>query len=532
MKTKNYSNKMLFMILAILILLCIFYLYFKNKDVNKEIEKFTDYNLIPQSTQQSLSVYSVNPIDSNTRGINYDSTKFNPIGNIQESRAYGWNGYWISSDNKYYMSILQINDLLILAVNNITVSTNNPYTSITQNSDNTFTGTTSRENTFNTTMNCPLNNFTAICQLNFNRTKFYIKSANNIYCNTLASFNNTCAGYIDGNTINVAYTSNGRKETITFTKDSDNNMKNSFENASAMYSLTETNLINPVPQIPSSKISYNSSNTSYNNKNTFMPINILSQYITNNNNNSYKLCSLINNINNNNRINAYILYVDNFINVQTLDYNFWGVGKDESNLVLKNTNLAYSVALKLKEYINQNNISQQISSYMYCSNSNDKDLNFTEESNNLKNNFNNNKNNQSLNKKTPVIPIMWNISSKYKSSTCYISLSSVADKNNTTKFPIFNSDGSINISINNGGTNQELIFEDMNTIKNESNYFISTGYFRTNDLLYLVSNNTNKTLQGDNTVKLVSKPSPSGKWVIIGFNNNINISNIMNNITP
>ena len=105
-------------------------------------------------------------------------------------------------------------------------------------------------------------------------------------------------------------------------------MKNSFENASAMYSLTETNLINPVPQIPSSKISYNSSNTSYNNKNTFMPINILSQYITNNNNNSYKLCSLINNINNNNRINAYILYVDNFINVQTLDYNFWGVGKD------------------------------------------------------------------------------------------------------------------------------------------------------------------------------------------------------------
>ena len=153
MKTKNYSNKIFLIILIILILLCIFYLYFKNKDVNKEIEKFTDYNLIPQSTQQSLSVYSVNPIDSNTRGINYDSTKFNPIGNIQESRAYGWNGYWISSDNKYYMSILQINDLLILAVNNITVSTNNPYTSITQNSDNTFTGTTSRENTFNTTMN-------------------------------------------------------------------------------------------------------------------------------------------------------------------------------------------------------------------------------------------------------------------------------------------------------------------------------------------------------------------------------------------
>lgn len=540
MKTKNYSNKMLLGILIILIILCATYLYLKNKDVNKEIEKFTDYNLIPQSTQQSLSIYSVNPMDSNTRGINYDSTKFNPIGNIQESRAYGWNGYWISSDNKYYMSVLQINDLLILAVNNIIVSNNNPYTSITQNSDNTFSATTSRENTFNSTMNCPLNNFTALCQLNFNRTKFYIKSANNIYCNTLDNFNNTLGGYIDGNNITISYTSNARKETITFTKDSDINMKNSYENASAMYSLTETNLINPLPQIPSSTLSYNSSNQTYNNKNTFMPINILSQYITNNNNNSYKLCSLINNINNNNRISAYIFYIDNFINVQTLDYNFWGVGKDESNLVLKNTNLAYSLALKLKEYVKQNNINtenvnnyaKQISSYMYCGNSNDKDLNFTEESNDLKNSFNNNKNNDSLNKKTPVVPIMWNISSKYKSSTCYISLSSVADKNNTTKFPIFNNDGSINISINNGGTNQELIFEDMSTLKNETNYFVSTGYFRTNDLLYLVSNNTNKTLQGDNTVKLVSKPSPSGKWVIIGFNNNINISNIIDNMNP
>jgi hypothetical protein len=70
-------------------------------------------------------------------------------------------------------------------------------------------------------------------------------------------------------------------------------------------------------------------------------------------------------------------------------------------------------------------------------------------------------------------------------------------------------------------------------INSSNNYFISTGYFRTNDLLYMVSNNSNKTLQGDNSVKLVSKPSPSGKWVIIGFNNNVNINNIINtNITP
>jgi hypothetical protein len=536
MKTKNYSNKMLFIILAILILLCISYLYLKNKNEDKEIEGFTDYKLVPQSTQQSLSIYSVNPIDSNTRGIVYDNTQFNSTGIPQDSRAYGWNGYWTTSDNKYYMSILQLNDILILSINIINVSNTSPYNNITEE-DNIFTATDSNGNTFNSSMNCPLNNFTAQCQLNFNRTKFYIKNPNNIYCNNLVLFNNVMpyfnyilSGYIDGNNITISYFNyyTLKMANIIFNKDTTTN--NSYNNASATYSLTESKLINPYPQLPPSTPTYNSSTTSYNNKNTFMPINILSQYNTNNN--SYKLCSLINNINNNNRINAYIFYISDFINVQTLDYSFWGIGQNDSNLTLKNTNLAYVFALKIQNYINSKNFSiynlQQFSSYTYCGNSNNKDLSFTQEGNDFNNNFNNIRNNNSLNKKTPVVPIMWNISSSYKSSTCYISLSSVADKNNTVKYPVFNSDGSINMSINNDGTNQELILEDINTIKNDSNYFISTGNFRTNDLLYMVSNNTNTTLQGDNTVKLVSKPKANGRWVIIGFNNNANINNIIN----
>ena len=537
MEIKNNSNKMLFIILTILILLCISYLYLKNKNENKEIEEFTDYNLVPQSTQQSLSIYSVNPIDSNTRGIVYDNTQFNSTGIPQDSRAYGWNGYWTTSDNKYYMSILQLNDILILSINIINVSNTSPYNNITAEEGGIFTASDSNGNTFNSSMNCPLNNFTAQCQLNVERTKFYIKNPNNIYCNNIVLFNNTMPffnynikGYIDGNNITISYFNyyTLTNSNITFNKDT--TMNNSYNNASATYSLTETNLINPYPQLPPSTLTYNSSNTSYNNKNTFMPINILSQYNTNNN--SYKLCSLINNINNNNRINAYIFYISDFINVQTLDYSFWGVGKNDSNLTLKNTNLAYTFSLKIQNYINSKKFNsyylQQFSSYKYCGNSNNKDLTFTEEENDFNNNFNNIKNNNSLNKKTPVVPILWNISSTYNSSTCYISLSSVADKNNTVKYPVFNSDGSINMSINDDGTNQELIFEDINTIKNDSNYFISTGYFRTNDLLYMVSNNTNTTLQGDNTVKLVSKPKPNGRWIIVGFNDNVNINNIIN----
>jgi hypothetical protein len=534
MKTKNNSNKMLFIILTILILLCISYLYLKNKRENKEIEGFTDYNLVPQSTQQSLSVYSVNPMDSNTRGINYNNTKFNSTGKTQDSRAYGWNGYWISSDNKYYLSVLQINDILIVSINNINVSNTSPYNSITQNSDNTFTANQSNGNTYNTTMNCPLNNFTALCQLNFNRTKFYIKDPNNVYCNTLAIFNNSTPffninlqGYIDGNNIIISYynTNNNLNTTITFNKDA--TMTNSYKNASATYSLTETNLINPYPQLPSSALTYDSNNISFNNKNTFMPINILSQYITNNNNNNYKLCSLINNINNNNKTLAYIFYINDFISIQSLDYSFWGVGKNDSNLTLKNTNIAFSISDKIKKNQNWQYIIQQLTSYMYCSEKDDKSFNSMNAFIEFRQDYSN-KDKVLANKKTPVVPIVWNISSSYKSSTCYISLSSAPDKNNTVKYPVFNNDGSINMSINDGGTNQELIFEDIRTIKSDNNYFVSTGYFRTNDLLYLASNNTNKTLQADNTVKLVSKPSPTGKWLIIGFNDNASMSNIIN----
>ena len=236
---------------------------------------------------------------------------------------------------------------------------------------------------------------------------------------------------------------------------------------------------------------------------------------------------MINNINNNNKTKAYIFYINDFINVQSLDYNFYGVGKNDSNLTLKNTNIAFSISDKIKKNQNWKYIIQQITSYMYCTEKDDKSFNSMNTFIEFQQDYAN-KDKVLANKKTPVVPIVWNISSSYKSSTCYISLSSAPDKNNTVKYPVFNNDGSINMSINDGGTNQELIFEDIRTIKSDNNYFVSTGYFRTNDLLYMASNNTNKTLQADNTVKLVSKPSPTGKWLIIGFNDNASMSNIIN----
>ena len=77
--------------------------------------------------------------------------------------------------------------------------------------------------------------------------------------------------------------------------------------------------------------------------------------------------------------------------------------------------------------------------------------------------------------------------------------------------------------------NQELIVEDLNIIKVDTSkkYFLASGLFRTNNLLYLSPNVTNKNIQGNQTVNLVSKPNPNGKWIIIGTNTaNPSIANI------
>jgi hypothetical protein len=132
---------------------------------------------------------------------------------------------------------------------------------------------------------------------------------------------------------------------------------------------------------------------------------------------------------------------------------------------------------------------------------------------------------------TTVKPIEWNFKASYSTTVCYVSLSANADQNNIEKYATFNSDGTSNMSLVDDGYTQSLIVEDYNTMKTDnSTYFIGSGLFRTNDLLYLVPNNTNKTLQGNNTVNLVSKPHSNGKWIIIGYKDGVDPQTIINGI--
>jgi hypothetical protein len=536
MKTNNYSKNILLIVLIILLILSGIYLYKKNNNDLKIIEKF-DYGFIPSTTQQSLSTYFSDIINSDK---NISSKKFNNVSNIKQSRVNELNGYWNDDTNKKFMSTLQVNDLLIISINNSEITSTSPYTAINGVSPS-YTGTTPALPLTPTNTNCPLNTFTAVFQLNYNRTKFYIKQ---IYCNTIPNFiisSSNVYGYLNSNTINLKigstdYTYTRDTKDVTNSEDAEN--KNVYDGPSK-YNAFNNNLINPYPDVPTSKIyiPYQQDKITKDEskviiQNTFMPINILSQYNKNSDNSfkNYKLCSLINSIDSTNSINTLIFYVSDLIYAQSLDYQFWGVGKDDSNLVLKDTNLSYELSIILNTLIPaKNSVTRtspinnpdlkkinKITSFLYCDESNTQ--NYSTELTNITNSINANPT-KPIFTSTSVKPIDWNLKASYSSTVCFVSLSANSDQNNIEKYATFNSDGTTNMSLVDDGYTQSLIVEDYNTIKTDnSSYFIGSGLFRTNDLLYLVPNNSNKTLQGNNTVNLVSKPHSNGKWIIIGYN--------------
>ena len=156
-----------------------------------------------------------------------------------------------------------------------------------------------------------------------------------------------------------------------------------------------------------------------------------------------------------------------------------------------------------------------------------------------------------------LYPAIWQInvdsSSAYNTSnSCTFSLSTHADYNSATKYVEYNStDNTTNLSLYPGGTQQNLMLENVNIIKKSSstcvseetqiydvpqtaplpslsgspctetgNMFVAmTANIRTSNGMYLEPGLNNSGFQNNSsTIKLVSKPSVNGKWFIYGFN--------------
>lgn len=555
------KDSLLIWCIILIIILGIIYLVKKYRDENRDIENF---NNLSDSVPRSLSTFNKyetkfsNWIMSSNRKIDDSNTKeiikniTNKIRNAPDpNKRYGLNNFWPSNDNKMFMATYQTNDLLLISISYYNITANSPYKQT--GNTNGIQGQINSGDTFTANSNCPLNTFSAVCQLNYFRNKFYLKNKENIMCNTLFNDSDYCVNTIfwgkiiryydenkNDNLIEIKiYENNKLIYTFTISDDEEKRDMNYSTDLTSYFALKQNELNTPYPYIPNTVYGLTDDGNTVTNKVTFMPINMLSQTsgtVLNKDSDtlSYNLCSLINQIGGTNKkFNVYIFYVSDFVNVLSLDYDFYGVGEENSSLTLKKTSASDALSNALKTYLNKtpaqtyksiNNLNN-ISSYLYMVNNSDS-IN-SADIDKITNTYA-----KTIPKTivTPVTnnPILWKLSASYRTTSCFVSLSAQKDGNNIEKYATFYPNGSTNMDLNEGGINQELVVEDFNVIKGDaSNYFIGSGLFRTNDLLYLAPNSSNTNLQQNQTVSLISKPNANGKWIIIGTTNpNPSIDNI------
>ena len=129
-----------------------------------------------------------------------------------------------------------------------------------------------------------------------------------------------------------------------------------------------------------------------------------------------------------------------------------------------------------------------------------------------------------------LYPLIWQINANKTSNilnTCGVYISSFPDYPVSQKF-IEYSDQQIYLSPNNGGLNQQLLFDNVNIIRDlppsGSQSFILTTNIKTLNNLYLLPSVDQGFSVNTNSVKLAPMPDPNGKWLVIGFNlSNINL---------
>jgi hypothetical protein len=251
-----------------------------------------------------------------------------------------------------------------------------------------------------------------------------------------------------------------------------------------------------------------------------------------------------------------IAYVSSVGNVYTLNYQFFGSLPGESNLTTQldimdqylNTTgpseaaivAFYRNIINYSTNASQSNILNALT-FTNCINSNGLSSLSTSSINNcivkskgyIAANYNGPLGNPLLS------PCVWQINitpTKNILTSCPVTLSTSQLYNTPIKYANFNPDGTANLSLYPGGTNQ-LLTLDKATIVNEntdstSTYVAITTNLKTNSGLYLTPYTDYSGFNNSTIVGLANEPSPNGKWLIIGFTlNNINsLSNIISGL--
>lgn len=252
------------------------------------------------------------------------------------------------------------------------------------------------------------------------------------------------------------------------------------------------------------------------------------------------------------KCNSCILcYITNIGDVQTLNYQFFGSGINESSLTVQHDYM-YS-------YLNGNNSPSTLTGTysmlpFYRNSINNNDLLNAENALSFTNILNNNivgdlRKNQlgnslptaknyvnkyvtRLTNDSNLVPAIFQINYNSSlvaqsniSSSCDFSLSTSVNYNTPVKYVEATYDNNIILSLFGGGNNQKFIFDDVKIISQSNTtsnpYIAMTANICTKNSLYLIPSTENNGFSNNsNIVSLKENPEPNGKWFILGFSLN------------
>jgi hypothetical protein len=556
-------------LIVLLIFLIIFlssYLIYRN---------YQDYNVLEKfSTQSSLSTYFQNNIDSDDYQKNINSF------HVKDNK---WNGIWRDNDNNVNAQFLEVNDKVIIVLSNSDI-TNIDLSGNSPECTNLFIGIGNlnhNKNIFivakvicNSYQNNILrigsdsglcfsgeikhidkipNNSTIMlypCELGNNVNKITLSLYKRFegyteenyprlsgYLNKIAPFiqenpiisgddvfkytdkvcptnttpcKDTKSGYND-----LTYEIDGKEYNACCNKDN-NRTTNCFYNME----FTGSGNVPSIPKCPNTPTLnyYNNYSSSFYLQGT-------------NGGNSLNICDYLDFFTNTPGNVAILCYVTNLKNVQTLSYQFFGVKEGENALTtqydimnsklnskdgsLDNYRNGFNIfkGVSMTNCIEESNKNNAVETILECVSNLDNDIKKNIPPNNINN---------------TILPTIWEINSGQTYNlvnSCPFTLNTSIlynTKSTPIKYIECNDDGNINMSVNNGGNNQNLYMRDiavLNTgLPNSNNYYAIATNIVSNKGLYLIpEDNVSGFYNNSTVVNLSNTPNLNGKWLILGF---------------
>jgi hypothetical protein len=591
-------NKYLIILVVIIILLCIFYIIYRNNEYNKLLESFSSGNSYSMPlTQSSLSTYYQPKVDLDTYNIStYSYNKVNPQ---DTSSQLNWNAIW--KGDKIYAQFLQNNDKLIIAItkseyiqNNIS-SNQGCYSGsfvgigqLNQNRDFFILKSIICNNLVNENLNLNVEMLSGKISINSSKkrqitlysstetkdpkipiTLDWVKDFS--YTNGVAS-NNSFTNNLISNVTQFPFITEEDKYVMDSSYPCPNlNVKCDYiyPNKSPSDILGYTgkkscaSSADASGKCVGSPTCYVSSNPNADgiqngNKGLIFPCgNIVNDYMnfmpikglvnmSTSNNNTLKLCDYLSNFSQDKCNVCIIGYVDKLGIFRTLNYEFFGVSPDKSNLTLQtdmmNNKLNSSTGIinyYRTNYITTINNSLKFTNCLENNSTYNDPKTMMNSTSTCYNTLTNYKNNYiPIQDNLDLYPLIWQLNTRSSYNilnSCGVYINSHPDYPVSQKF-IEYSDKEIYLSPNGGGLNQQLLFDNVNIIRDMpssgSKSIILTTNIKTLNNLYLLPSVDKGFPVNTSTVKLASKPDPNGKWLVIGFtlSNLNNLTSVLSNL--